>query len=163
MKKSEASLPELKLVGIFVRTNNKAEMEPNLAKIPGNFNKYFANKLFEKILHRKNPFVTYSIYTEYESNKYGEYTHFIGEEVNNFADQDTSLFKTMVIPSNKYTKFTTARGEMPKIVIETWQKIWQMNEIAMQGKRNYIADFEIYDQRAVDPKNAEVDIYIGIK
>ncbi len=163
MNKTEVSLNELKLVGIFVRTSNKAEMDPNLAKIPGNFNRYFSNGLFDKILNRKSPFVTYSVYTEYESNEFGEYTHFIGEEVLSFEAQDLSLFKTLTVPENKYTKFTTNKGEMPKIVIETWQKIWQMNEIEMQGKRNYIADFEIYDQRAIDPQNAEVDIYIGKK
>lgn len=31
------------------------------------------------------------------------------------------------------------------------------------GERVYIADFEIYDQRAADPSNAIADIYIGIK
>lgn len=30
------------------------------------------------------------------------------------------------------------------------------------GKRKYIADFEIYDQRAADPNNAVIDIYIGM-
>lgn len=31
------------------------------------------------------------------------------------------------------------------------------------GDRAYVADFEVYDQRAIDPTNASLDIYIGIK
>ncbi len=31
------------------------------------------------------------------------------------------------------------------------------------GERNYITDFEIYDERANDPQNTVLDIYIGIK
>jgi len=27
----------------------------------------------------------------------------------------------------------------------------------------YRADFEIYDQRAMDPQNLQMDVYIGIK
>jgi predicted transcriptional regulator YdeE len=30
------------------------------------------------------------------------------------------------------------------------------------GKRAYIADFEVYDERSRDPDNTIVDIYIGI-
>ncbi len=38
-----------------------------------------------------------------------------------------------------------------------------MSEEVLGGKRNYIADFEVYDQRASDVNHAVVDIYIGIK
>ncbi len=31
------------------------------------------------------------------------------------------------------------------------------------GKRKYIADFEVYDQRAANPNQAVIDIYIGIE
>ena len=31
------------------------------------------------------------------------------------------------------------------------------------GKRKYIADFEIYDQRASETEKAIIDIYIGIE
>ena len=38
-----------------------------------------------------------------------------------------------------------------------------MNENDFGGKRKYIADFEIYDERAVDSHNTVIDIYIGIE
>ncbi|WGL59836.1 GyrI-like domain-containing protein [Pigmentibacter sp. JX0631] len=161
MKITDTALEEFKLVGIFVRTNNKNEFTPNLGKIPGNFNRYFGEKIFEKIQHRVKPFVTYAVYTEYESDENGEYTHFLGEEVSSFENQDTSLFKTITISKNSYLKFTSAKGKMPDIVINVWQKIWSMQHSEFHGKRNFLADFELYDSRAIDPENSEVDIYIG--
>jgi predicted transcriptional regulator YdeE len=52
---------------------------------------------------------------------------------------------------------------MPDVVIAAWQAIWAMNDSELGGKRRYVADFEIYDDRASDPNNTIVDIYIGIK
>ena len=62
-----------------------------------------------------------------------------------------------------YTKFTSDPDQMPKVVIDMWQKIWNMDAAMLGGERAYIADFEIYDERSSDPHNAVVDIYIGIK
>ena len=47
-------------------------------------------------------------------------------------------------------------------MIEAWQKIWAMDEQALEGKRRYAVDFEVFDERCVDPTAAEVDISIGI-
>ena len=44
-----------------------------------------------------------------------------------------------------------------------WQKIWRTSEKDLVEKHNYIADFEVYDQRASDANPAVVDIYIDIK
>jgi len=54
-------------------------------------------------------------------------------------------------------------GKMSDIVINAGQQIWQMTSDDFEGNRVYIADFEIYNQRAIDPTNASLDIYIGIK
>jgi nucleotidyltransferase substrate binding protein (TIGR01987 family) len=44
-----------------------------------------------------------------------------------------------------------------------WQNIWKMNTADLGGKRAYIADFEVYDERSQNPEQAVLDIYIGIK
>ena len=31
------------------------------------------------------------------------------------------------------------------------------------GERRYSTDFEVYDERAANPQNAVLDIYVGIK
>lgn len=60
-------------------------------------------------------------------------------------------------------KFTSNPGKMPAVCIDMWQNIWKMNEAGLGGKRAYIADFEVYDQRSQNPKQTVLDIYIGVQ
>ena len=52
---------------------------------------------------------------------------------------------------------------MQKIKTRVWQDIWNLNAIDLSGRRAYLADFEIYDERAQDPQNTILDIYVGIQ
>ncbi|KAB8040818.1 AraC family transcriptional regulator [Silvanigrella paludirubra] len=157
-------LDEIVLIGTTVRTNNKNEMNPETSKIGKHFQTYFQNKVAENFKDRCSPNTTYSIYTEYGSDEQGEFTHFIGEVVkNSIEDYKDSKFKKLIIPACKYKKFTTSPGTIPDNVIKAWQEIWKLDSLGLGGKRCYIADFEIYDQRAYQQENSIVDIFIGIK
>jgi predicted transcriptional regulator YdeE len=68
----------------------------------------------------------------------------------------------ITIPNSRYQKFTTAPGKMPEVVVNAWQKIWEMTSEVLGGNRKYQADFEVYDQRATDPNHTILDLYIGI-
>ena len=162
MKKTTVELPEIKLIGITARTNNANEMDPGLAKIGPTIQKYFQNATAEKILHRKKAGVTYCIYTDYESDMTGEYTYFIGEEIENFTNQADELHQLTILKQS-YAKFTAGPGAMPEVCIHTWQKIWQMSPEELGGRRSYLADFEVYDERASDPQQTTLDIYIGVE
>jgi predicted transcriptional regulator YdeE len=162
MKKELVSKPEIKLIGLTVRTNNKNEINPNTSKIGELAGRFWSQNIANQIPNRKNPGVTVSVYTEYDSNEHDDYTYFIGEEVDSFETVPPELQKLM-IPAAKYQKFTTPSGRMPEVVINAWQQIWKMTSDDFGGNRTYIADFEIYDQRAINPVNASLDIYIGIK
>jgi len=161
MQKTTIELPEIRLIGFTVRTSNALEMDPTTAKIGLTVQNYFEGMFSEKIAQRKSPWTTYSVYTEYESDSTGEYTYFIGEEVINFETQPHE-FKQITIPQQCYSKFTTPPGAMPEVCLNAWQKIWQMTTEELGGNRSYKADFEIYDQRASDPTNSVLDIYVGI-
>lgn len=161
MKKELIHRDEIKLVGLTARTNNKNEMNPETGKIGGMVGDFFGNQWASKIAHRKNPGVTLAVYTEYASNEHGDYTYFIGEEVSAF-DHIPEGMRTLIIPATHYQKFTTPSGKMPGIVIQAWQAIWKMTPTELGGQRAYQADFEVYDQRAQDPANSVLDIYIGI-
>lgn len=162
MHKVITQLSEIKLIGITARTSNAAEMNADTAKIGITMQRFFADKLQDKILNRKTPKKVFSVYTNYESDTTGEYTYFLGEEVTSFENIDKE-FSTLTIPVQTYAKFTSDPDQMPKVVIDMWQKIWHMDAAMLGGERAYIADFEIYDERSSDPHNAIVDIYIGIK
>lgn len=161
MEKTAAQLPEIKLVGITARTNNAAEFNPATAHIPNTIQQYFQKGLSEKIAHRKQPGTTYCAYTDYESDLNGNYTYFIGEEVDSFDNLPEGL-TPLTIPAQTYTKFTNGPAPMPNVCISLWQKIWQMPSSELGGTRSYRADFELYDERAHDQNNTVLDIYIGL-
>lgn len=161
MQKTHITLQPIKLVGITVRTNNQNEMNPS-SKIGPCVHGYFQQQLFDKIANRKNPGKTFCAYTDYESDYTGDYTFFIGEEVTSFDSIGEGL-TTLSIPSQKYVKFTTESGSMPEVVINAWQTIWQTTPQDLGGIRRYHADFEIYDERARDPNDTILDIYVGIE
>ncbi len=161
MKKIYSSLEEIKLIGIKVRTSNKGELDSATAKIAPCVQKYFVQQISGNINNRLKPNATYCAYTDYESDYHGEYTFFIGEEVSSFSNTQEGL-STLVVPRQKYVKFTTESGAMPNIVINSWNQIWQMTPEDLGGTRAYYTDFEVYDQRAIDPQNTVLDIYIGI-
>ncbi len=161
MNKINIELPEIKLVGITTRTNNKETFSTDQNKITATIQKYFYNELFNSISHRKNPGTTFCVYTNYESDENGDYTYFIGEEVISF-DEIEDNFEMLTIPMQKYVKFTNESGPMPGVCIDMWQKIWNMTPSILGGKRSYVADFEVYDQRSNDHQNVVLDLYIGI-
>ena len=57
-------------------------------------------------------------------------------------------------------------NQIPQTNILWLRNLW-VNSLRLhphfEGKRTYLSDFEVYDQRAADPNKAIVDIYIGIK
>jgi predicted transcriptional regulator YdeE len=162
LKKELMQLPAMQLMGIRVRTSNADEFNPETAKIPTTIQKYITEAVYDKIPNRKTPGKTYCVYTEYENDHTGQYTYFIGEEVELSADIPAGL-NTITVPAQVYAKFTTESGAMPNVCISGWMQIWKMTTEDLGGERNYIADFEIYDERALDPANTVLDIFIGLK
>jgi len=162
MQQALVKVQPINLVGLSVRTNNKNEMDPRTAKIGGLVAEYFQNNIQDKIPHRKKAGVTLMGYGEYDSDEHGDYTYYIGEEVNN-VEKIPSEFDSIVIPAGNYQKFTTPPGKIPDVVIQAWQKIWTLDSQQLGGKRKYAVDFQVHDERALDLQHAIVDIYIGIR
>jgi len=171
MKKIIINFPEIKLVGICDRTNNANEAVSSTAKISQTVQKYIQDDIPAKIQDRVRDSVKFCVYTDYEVEKIidpvkcdynGDYTYFVGEAVRSF-DNVSSDLTTLIIPAQKYAKFTTPRGAMPNIVINAWAEIWKMTAEELGGERSFVADFEIYDENASDLLDAIVHIYIGIK
>lgn len=137
-------------------------MNISSAKIAPTIQKYFRQAVGEEIPNRKNPGTTYCVYTDYESDFTGDYTYFIGEEVK-VGDDSMEGFSSIIIPAQNYAKFTSKPGIMPEVCIDMWQNIWKMKSGELGGKRAYLADFEVYDKRALDPSKTVLDIYVGVK
>jgi predicted transcriptional regulator YdeE len=164
LKKTQLLQKEKKIVGLKLRTNNKTEENPLEGKIFPCIKKYFHENIAALIPNRLNPDTTYCIYTEYESDHHGDYTYYIGEEVSSFsATPAGSGLERLIIPSQKYVRFTNGPGTMPDVVRKPWQEIWQMSPKDFGGERRYLADFEVYDKRSSDHQKIILDIYIGIQ
>ena len=163
MKKTIVNHPEIKLIGLKVRTRNSKEFNPETAKIGALVGRYWQENIAQKIPNRKNPGVSLVGYSNYESDEHGDYDYYYGEEVTSL-DEIPSELSGLLIPAGQFIKVTSEEGPSPQIIIDTWQKVWQMTADDQLGaKRGYFADFEVYDQRASNPANMVFDIYLRTK
>jgi predicted transcriptional regulator YdeE len=147
------------VIGIEARTNNAKELTAN-GIIPKQWQKFFTEGISAKI-----PDATgtdfYGVYSEYASDHNGDYTYVAGHGVKDGTAAPDGLVAKQ-IPAGKYAVFTTEVGAFGKVIPDAWQHIFKLEEEG-KIKRAYKTDFEIYDQRAQNPQNGQIDIYIGLK
>lgn len=142
------------IIGIAVRTTNEnGQMGQD---IPTLWAKFMTEGILEKIPHKIDNAI-YSIYTDYEKDYTKPYTAILGCRVESLENiPDGMIGKT--IDSTHYKQYT-AKGSMQEgIVFEAWNRIWS-DDI----ERTYTADFEVYGEKAQNPADAEVDIFVAIR
>lgn len=162
MYKEQIQKPEIKLMGLSLRTNNATEQDPMNGKIFPAIQRYFHGDLAAQMPGRKAAGTTFCAYTDYASDHTGDYTYFIGEEIESL-DNVPAGFDTLIIPAQTYAKFTTDPGPMPGVISDAWFAIWNMSQEELGSARAYLTDFEIYDERAADHNQIVLDVCIGIK
>lgn len=147
----QTSLQQITLWGIAVTTNNATEFTPN-GKIPATMQTFFSNILGS--FNSCNANKVYAVYTNYQSDKNGDYTYFIGQEVTQDSTNLPANLQSLTINPQSYSVFNN-NGQLPEAVIALWQQIWANNNL--ETKRKYTADFELY---TLDNLN-QVSIYIA--
>jgi predicted transcriptional regulator YdeE len=147
------------VIGIAARTDNAKE---STAKgiIPKQWQKFFSEGMTAKIPDTTGPNL-YAVYADYASDHNGEYAYVVGTAVKDGTAAPTGMVVKRV-PAGQYAVFTTEVGPFAKVVPAAWQRIFKLEEEG-KLKRAYNTDFEIYDQRAQNPHNAQIDIYVGLK
>lgn len=155
-------LDSFDVMGIAARTNNAKEAGPD-GVIPKLWQGVMQEHVLDHVPNKANASL-YAVYTDYAGDANGDYTLVVGAKVENSGDSPapSGMVRTK-IPAGRYAVFTSERGPVAKVVVETWMQIWSYYEVAANGQRAYRADFELHDQRAADPSNAQVEIYIGLK
>jgi len=147
------TLPGKRLAGVSVRTTNAIEMSGK-GCIQGLWNSYFASD------HQPEPDAArYGCYADYTDGIHGEYTILVGHEVG----PDEALpegVSSVDLPPATYAVFTSRKGPMAEVVGEAWGAVWTWNN---QGERTFTGDFELYDERSLDPENVQVDLYIAVR
>jgi predicted transcriptional regulator YdeE len=150
------------VVGIAARTNNAKEAGQDGA-IPELWQRLMREHILDSVPGKINPSI-HAVYTDYASDANGDYTLVLGAKVQPL--REAVIPEGMVakaVPAGRYAVFTSDRGPVAKVVVETWKTIWAYYQSPEHGARVYRADFELYEQRAADPNNSQVDIYIGLK
>lgn len=152
-------LEHFAVVGIEARTSNAREMtaEGSIGKM---WERLRREDLAKKIPHRADSNVI-ALYTDYASDEHGEYTYTLGAKVTGVSEIPEGMVLRNV-PTARYAVFPSPRGSVPKVVIETWQRIWAEPRTP-EYSRSYRADFELYGAEAADPANSRIDIYIGVR
>lgn len=145
---------EFDVIGISVRTTN--ENGQCGIDIPALWKRFFAENVMEKIPNKVDSSI-YSVYTDYESDFTKPYTTILCCKVKNL----NTIPKGMIgrrIGGGKFSKFTASGDLNQGVVFSEWQKIW-----TSKLDRKYTADFEVYREKAQNPANAEVDIFIAVR
>ncbi len=149
------TLPSFKLIGITIRTSN-AKPEQTAKDIGGLWNRLMAESLIAQIPNKVDTTV-YSAYTDFESDHTGEYTTLLGCRVNSF-DQVPEGMETLEIAGGSFQKMI-CRGDLSQgVVYGAWATIWEMDL-----ERNFVTDFEVYGPKALNPSDAEVEIFVGVQ
>jgi predicted transcriptional regulator YdeE len=151
------TIGKFSLIGIEGRTDNTREIEGQ-GIIGGLWARFMEGP--PRIPNRLDS-STLALYTEYESDEHGSYTFFIGAKVSATTDVPEGM-AVREVPEGRYAVFTSEQGPLERIVPAIWQRIWWEARAAGYA-RSYRTDFELYDTRAADRSNGQIDVYIGLK
>jgi len=148
------------VVGLTARTSNAQETSGK-AKIGEVWQEFLQPDLVAKIPDKIGVDLI-AVYTDYETDHTGHYTYLLGIPISS-AEALPSNLTVKHIPAGRYAVFRSGRGPKKEVVSAVWQRIWSLSPKQLGGKRAFKSDFEIYDQRAADPENAQIDVYVGLR
>jgi predicted transcriptional regulator YdeE len=148
------------VVGLARRTNNAREAagQGEIGKV---WLEFTQEHVAEKIDHPLDENLV-AVYTDYESDQHGDYTYLLGKKVADLLNLPAGLVGRHV-PSGRYAIFVSEKGPLVQVVPKTWERIWSTSVPAMGGRRAFEADYEIYDERARDPQDGQVAVYVGLQ
>ena len=147
------------IIGIEARTTNAKEATGE-GIIGKQWQKFFSEGIPQRIPNKiESNF--YAVYSDYASDHKGEYSFVIGAKVREGTTPPSGMVAKRV-QAGSYTVLSSEKGPFPKVVPAAWKKIFTLEDEG-KLKRAYQTDFELYDERAKDPQNGQIDIYIGLK
>ncbi|WP_433972217.1 GyrI-like domain-containing protein [Tunturiibacter lichenicola] len=152
--------PGFYVVGLSTRTQNAAEMNGN-GKIGEVWQRFLAQNLAAKIPNKLGVDLI-AIYTNYETDHTGHYTYLLGVAVSS-TDHLPPGLTLKHVPDGRYAVLRSNRGAIKRVVPELWQRIWAMSPSELGGSRAFQVDYEVYDQRAADPDNAQIEVHVGLR
>jgi len=148
------------VIGIEGRTNNANEASGK-GCIGRQWQRLMSEGVSQKIPGRADN-NTVAVYTDYASDKDGDYTYILGAKVKPGTSAPPGMIKTTV-NAGRFALFTSDAGPAQQVVGAAWKRIWELPKTQPGGNRLYQSDFELYDERAADPKNTTMEIFVRIR
>lgn len=142
------------VIGITVRTTN--ENGQAAQDIGALWNRFISENIAAKIPNKSSNDI-YSVYTDYEKDHTRPYTTLLGCRVSSLENIPEGMTGKTIEEAN-YTLYVAKGNILQGIVYEEWVKIWNSDL-----ERTFTADFEIYGDKARNPEDAEVEIFVAIK
>ncbi|TMM58541.1 AraC family transcriptional regulator [Maribacter algarum] len=141
------------VIGISIRTTN--ENNQTASDIGSLWERFMTENILQKIPNKVSDEIL-SIYTNYESDHTKPYDTILGCKVSSL-DVIPEEMVGQSFEGGTFAKFVS-RGDVTKgAVYNSWVEIWNTDL-----ERLYTADFEIYGEKAKDPSDAEIDIFVAI-
>ena len=145
------------VVGIETRTSNAREMTID-GSIPKMWGRLMGEGLLSKIPNRVGSEVI-ALYTDYRSDKDGEYTYVLGAKVSSAGQLPPGLTARKV-PAGNYSVFTAQGKLTPDAVVSLWRQVWAL-ETSHRISRSYRTDYEVH--HGSPQSDTTVEVYIGTK
>ena len=161
MNSTIVDLDGFSVIGLFARTSNANEVTPGAL-----IGRCWAElKKNDRILVAAGPTDSniIAVYTDYASDHNGDYTYVLGARPLAGTERIPEGMVQVHVPGGRYAKLTSRRGPVAEVVLEVWQHVWALPSSELGGKRAYRADFEVYDDRSLDPASAVVDVFVGLE
>jgi len=142
------------VIGVKVRTTNENGQAGK--DIVALWDKFISEDILNKIPAKLGTEI-YSIYTNYESDYTKSYDTILGCKVSSLENIPEGMVGQSFAAAT-YASFI-AQGDLSKgVVYAKWVEIWSADL-----DRLYTADFEIYGEKAQNPVDAVVSIFVGIE
>ncbi|HEY9125651.1 MAG TPA: GyrI-like domain-containing protein [Acidobacteriaceae bacterium] len=148
------------IAGLQVRTSNAAESTQS-GQIGRLWSRFFSDNVAASIPNRVGD-ALYAVYSNYESNENGAYDILVGVRVSTIEGLPAGI-TFAGITTGEYAVLTTEKGPVAERVPAAWREVWSLTPEALGSRRAFLSDYELYDHRAADPANAEVEIHIGLE
>ena len=160
LKQESLTIDAFEVIGIRTQTSVQADRagSPAIGEL---WHRFQAEQILAKIPGRIDK-STVAVYHDYvRTDAALPYKLLLGARVAPGTQPPPGMVLVKV-PRQKYAKFTTRKGAIPGIIIDAWNQVWDLFNRS-ELNRAFGIDFELYDQRAADPRSAEVDLYISEK
>jgi predicted transcriptional regulator YdeE len=148
------------VAGFEIRTSNALELSGQ-GQIGALWQRFFVENLLARIPNRTSESL-YVVYSNYASDENSEYDYLLGAPVSSIGGLPEGV-TFEAIATGEYAVITSDRGPVVEVLQAAWKRIWSLRADELGGKRAFLTDYEIYDDRATNPADAVVEIRLGLE